>query len=252
MSWRSLRGLLPIAVLLGIWQLLGHPNSATAPPPSTWWPAFTSIEKSGAFWPAFEKTMLLFVEGLVVATILGVVLGIALGSSRRIAQALGPLFEFLRATPAAAIVPGAVLLFHANSRTDIGIVVYGSIWPVLLNTAAARAALPPLRLDVAHALGLSRWDRMRKIVLPSLLPEIVVGVRVAAPICLIITLLVDILVGSGGIGYLLIQYQQTFIAANAFAMLAVIGIIGIAINLALGSADRVVLRRWPAAGGRGR
>ena len=78
------------------------------------------------------------------------------------------------------------------------IVVYGSIWPVLLNTAAARAALPPLRLDVAHGIGLSRWDRMRKIVLPSLLPEIVVGVRVAAPICLIITLLVDFLVAPAG------------------------------------------------------
>lgn len=245
MRLRSLRGLLPIAVLLGIWQLVGNTNSVTAPPPSTWWPAFKSIEQSGAFWPAFAKTMELFLEGLVIATVLGIVLGLALGASRRVTQALGPLLEFLRVIPAAAIVPGAILLFHANSRTDIGIVVYGSIWPVLLNTAAARAAIPPLRLDVAHALRLSRWDRMRKIVLPSVLPEIVVGVRVAAPICLIVTLLVDFLVATGGIGYLLVQYQQTFIATNAFAMLAVIGIIGIAINVALGSAERVVLYRWP-------
>ncbi len=251
MSWRSLRGLVPVAVLLGIWQLVGNPNSATAPAPSSWWSAFRTIERSGAFWPAFEKTMLLFAEGLVVATILGVLLGIALGSSRHVSQALGPLLEFLRATPAAALVPGAILLFHANARTDIGMVVYGSIWPVMLNTAAARAALPPLRLDVAHALRLSHWDRMRKIVLPSLLPEIVVGVRVAAPICLIITLLVDFLLSTGGIGYLEVQYEQTFVAANAFAMLAVIGILGILINLVLGSAERLVLYRWPV-GGRGR
>ncbi len=56
---------------------------------------------------------------------------------------------------------------------------------------------------------------------------------------------------TGGIGYLLVQYHQTFIASNAFAMLAVIGIIGVTINLALGSAERVVLHRWPA-GVRGR
>jgi ABC-type nitrate/sulfonate/bicarbonate transport system permease component len=246
MSLRSLRGLLPIAALLGIWQLVGNPNSSSAPAPSSWWPAFRTIERSGTFWPAFAKTMELYIEGLIVATILGVALGMALGSSRRVGQALGPLFEFLRATPAAAIVPGAVVLFHANTRTDVGIVVYGSIWPVLLNTAAARAALPPLRLDIAHALGLSWLARMRKVVLPSLLPEIVVGVRVSAPVCLIITLLVDILGGAHGIGYLLVLYQQTFVASSAFAMLAVIGIIGVLINVTLGSATRIVLHRWPA------
>jgi ABC-type nitrate/sulfonate/bicarbonate transport system permease component len=83
------------------------------------------------------------------------------------------------------------------------------------------------------------------------LPEIVIGVRIAAPICLIITLLVDVLVATGGVGYLLVQYQQTFVASSAFAMLAVIGIIGIAINVVIGSAERLVLYRWPA-GGRGR
>jgi ABC-type nitrate/sulfonate/bicarbonate transport system permease component len=243
---RSLRGLVPLAVLLGIWQLVGDPDSPTLPPPSTWWQAFKSIAQTGALWPAVEKTMLLFVEGLVIATILGVVLGCALGSSQKLSQALGPILEFLRATPAAAIVPGMLLLFHASSRTDIIIVVYGSIWPVLLNTAVARAALPPLRLDVAHGMRLSWWERMRKIVLPSLLPEIVVGVRVGAPICLIVTLLVDVLVATGGIGYLLVQYQQQFLASNAFAMLALIGVIGILINLALGSAEGVVLRRFPS------
>ncbi len=248
MTWRSLRGLIPIAVLLGIWQLVGHTSSVTAPPPSTWWPAFRGMVNSGAFWPALEKTMLLYIEGLVLATLLGVALGIALGASRRLAQALGPILEFVRATPAAAIVPGAILLFHVNERTEIGMVVYGSIWPVLLNTAAARAALPPLRLEVAHALRLSWWERMRKIVLPSVLPEVVVGVRIAATVCLIITLLVDVLLSTGGIGYLLVQYQQTFNSTDAFAMLAVIGTIGIVLNLALSSAERVVLRRWPAGG----
>ena len=148
-----------------------------------------------------------------------------------------PAFEFLRATPAAAIVPGALLLFHANvtyrRRRSSCTARSGRCCS---NTAAARAALPPLRLDVAHALRLSlvgshaqdraavaaAGDRRRR--------------PFAAPVCLIVTLLVDFLVATGGIGYLLVQYQQTFLASSAFAMLAVIGIIGILINLALGSA----------------
>jgi ABC-type nitrate/sulfonate/bicarbonate transport system permease component len=87
---------------------------------------------------------------------------------------------------------------------------------------------------------------MRKFVLPSLLPEILVGIRIAASICLIVTLLVDVLVATGGLGYLLVQYQSTFQASSAFAMLAVIGIIGILINLAIGASERFILRRWPA------
>jgi len=86
---------------------------------------------------------------------------------------------------------------------------------------------------------------MRKIVLPSLVPQIVVGIRVAAPICLVVTLLADYLVGTQGLGYILVQTQQQFQAAEAFAMIAVIGILGILINVLLGSAERVALRRWP-------
>jgi ABC-type nitrate/sulfonate/bicarbonate transport system permease component len=248
MSLRSLRGLIPIAVLLGIWQLVGSASSATTPAPSAWWPAFKSIEEGGQLWTALGKSMSLYAEGLVLATILGVAIGVALGSSKLLTRGLSPLLEFLRATPAAAIVPGLLLLFHANTRTEVLIIVYGTIWPILLNTAAARAAVPPLRLEVGYSMRLSWWERMRKLVLPTLIPEIVVGVRVAASICLIVTLLVDFLVATGGIGYLLVQYEQTFQSSSAFALLAVVGIVGILINVILGTAERFVLRRWPSAG----
>jgi ABC-type nitrate/sulfonate/bicarbonate transport system permease component len=240
-----LRGLIPIAALLGIWQLLGDPNSLTTPAPSAWWPALKTIERSGELWKALRISGLIFIEALVVALLLGVALGVALGSSRRITRALGPLLEFLRATPAAAIVPGAILLLHANNGTAVVVVVYGSIWPILLNTAAARAALPPLRLDIARSLHMSWWERQRKVVLPSLVPEIAVGVRVAAPICLVVTLLADHFVATQGLGYILVQYQEQFQAAEALALVSVIGIVGILINALLGSGERLVLTRWP-------
>lgn len=247
MRLRSLRGLVPLAAVLVIWQLIGSTSTAsTTPAPSTWWTALRSIEQSGTLWSAVSKTMVLYFEALILAIVLGVALGVALGASRRLTQAFGGLLEFMRATPAAAIVPGALLLFHATSGTKVGIVVYGTIWPILLNTAAARKALSPLRLDVAHCMRMSWWDRMRKFVLPSLLPEILVGIRIAASICLIVTILVDVLVATGGLGYLLVQYQSTFQSSSAFAMLAVIGVIGILINLAIGLSERFILRRWPS------
>ncbi len=131
---------------------------------------------------ALGITLRLFALGLLLATVLGVALGAALGSSRSLSRALNPLFEFIRATPAAAIVPAALVLFQANTKTEIGIIAYGTVWPILLNTAAARASLPVLRLEMADCLRLSPGDRLRKVVLPSLLPEIVIGVRIAVPV----------------------------------------------------------------------
>jgi ABC-type nitrate/sulfonate/bicarbonate transport system permease component len=245
MSLRSLRGLVPIVALLGLWQLLGNSHSLSTPAPSAWWPALKTLESAGYLWKPLRISLENYVVALAVAIIVGVALGIALGASRRVTQALGPLLEFLRAVPAAVLVPGAIILLHSNNRTAVIVIVYGSVWPILLNTAAARSALPPQRLDVARSLDMSWWERMRKIVLPSLVPEIVVGIRVAAPICLVLTLLSDYLVGTQGVGYVLVQQQQQFQAAAAFAMVAVIGILGILINVLLGSAERITLRRWP-------
>jgi ABC-type nitrate/sulfonate/bicarbonate transport system permease component len=246
---RVLRGIIPVLVLLGIWQLIGNTHSSSTPSPSTWWTAFKTIEANGSFWPALWITVRLYIEGLLLAIIIGVALGMGLGASRRLNQALSPLLEFLRTTPAAAIVPGAILLFRASTGTDLGVITYGTLWPILLNVTIARSSLSPLRLDVGESLGLSRWDRLRKIVLPSLIPEIVTGIRVAAPVCLIVTILVDFLVSTGGLGYELIQYEESFSASSAFALLAVIGVLGIIISVVVGIFSRMSLRRWPSGAG---
>ncbi len=249
MRLRALKGLIPILAILGLWQLLGSTTSASTPSPSSWWTAFKSIESGGSFWPAFWITVRLFLEGLVIATIIGIALGIALGSSRMLTKALSPLLEFLRTTPAAAIVPVVILVFHAGTTTDLGVIVYGTIWPVLLNVTIGRASMSPLRLEVGHSLGLSWWARMRKIILPSLMPEIVTGIKIAAPICLIVTILVDFLVSTGGLGYQLIQYQESYSAPSAFALLAVIGVLGISISILIGLIEGFLVRRWPSGAG---
>lgn len=248
-SLGELRGVAPIIVALGLWQLLGDPRSPTLPSPSAWWQAVERLRQAGQLWHPLETTLLLFLAGLVLATLIGVVLGTALGSSRRLMRATGPLLEFLRTTPAPAIVPGVILLFGANTPSDIGVIVYGAVWPILLNTASARSALPAARLDVASSLNLSRPARMLKIIAPSLLPGILTGVRVATPICLIMTLLADFLLTSGGLGQSLVQLQQAFDASGTLALLAVIGLLGLLLNAVIASAERLMLRHWPAGAG---
>src|SRR5262245_21782781 len=123
----KLLGLLPLIAILVYWQLTGDPMSTSAPPPSTWWTAFKVMYEDGTFMPAFWITLSTFLEALVAVTIMGVVLGIAIGASRRFHQTVNPLFEFIRTTPPAAIVPVAVLIFGISRRLTIGIIVVGAI-----------------------------------------------------------------------------------------------------------------------------
>lgn len=246
MRFGLLKGLLPLIAVLVIWQIVGNKDSSTMPPPSTWWDSLKEIEQQGGLWTAFGTTLKLFFEGLVLATIIGVVLGIALGSSELLSRGLNPTLEFWRTTPAAAIVPAVILLFGAEAGAEIGIVVFGTVWPVLLNVTAGRRALPPLRMDLADSFGLSWWGRTRKIVLPSVLPDILTGLRIAGPICLIVVLLVDFLMSTGGLGYLIVEYQGSFQASSTFAIVAVVGVIGYLVTVGLAGAEFFVLRRWRA------
>jgi ABC-type nitrate/sulfonate/bicarbonate transport system permease component len=247
MKFGLLKGLVPLILVLGVWQLVGDKSSPTLPQPSPWWTALKSIEQQGGLWSAFEKTIVLFVEGLALATIVGVALGVALGSSERLSNGLSPTLEFWRTTPAAAIVPAVILLCGTAVGAEIGIVVFGTVWPILLNVTAARRALPSLRIDLANSFGLSWWARMRKIVLPSLVPDILTGLRIAGPICLIVVLLVDFLMSTGGLGYLIVEYQGSFEASSTFAIVAVVGVIGYLVTVGLAATEFLVLHRWQAS-----
>lgn len=251
-AWRrlpggGLRGLLPLVVLLGLWQLTGSETSVSFPTPNTWLRALRDMYEAGVLGPAVGTTLETFAYSLVIATILGVLLGMIIGSSRLVDRALTPIMDFFRSLPPPAVIPVAGLILGVSQTMSITVVVISIIWPILLNTVAAMRAVPRVRLEMSRTLGVSRAERLLKVVVPSLLPGITVGVRIAVSISLIVTLVVDILGSGGGIGLLLTSRQQTFDAPAVWGLLLLIGIFGFALNALIGLAERLVLRNWPAA-----
>lgn len=240
-----MRGLLPLAVLLLLWQLLGSDDSLSFPPPSTWISSLRDLQADDALLPALGKTTRTFVLALAFGSAVGAAIGIAIGTSRRADRALGPMLEFLRTLPAPAVVPIATLLLGLNVGTAIVVVAFASMWPVLLNTAAAMQAIPTVRMEMSRTLGLTRLQRLRQVVLPSLAPGIALGVRIAAPICLIVTLVVEILASTGGAGTLLREGQSNFNSPQAYGVLLVIGVLGLAVSSAIAVAENAALRNWP-------
>ncbi|MFI6345928.1 ABC transporter permease [Streptomyces sp. NPDC050560] len=242
---RPLRGLAPLAVLLLLWQLLGNRNSPYFPVPSQWASALVHDAESGVLGDAVVLTVVSFLVALVLAVVIGGVIGVAVGSSQRADAAFNPLIQFLRAIPAAAIVPAATLLLGTGDATAVAIVVFTSVWPVIIATRSAVHALNPLLLDVSATLHLSRGARLRKLLLPSLISPVLLGARVTAPIALLITLLVELLTGTTGIGGLLATAQQQFLSATAYGYVVIAAVLSLLVNAGLHGIDAWAKRYAP-------
>lgn len=243
-SFPPLRGLLPLAACLLAWQLLAGERSLYFPPPSRWIEGVSELWQRGLLGPAAAQTLSTFAVGLSLATVVGVVVGLSVGSSSRVDKALAPTFEFARAMPPAAVVPIAALLIGYDGRMKVTVVAFAAVWPVLLNTRAGMHTLDPVLLDTARCLRLSRLDTSRKCLLPALLPSISLGVRVAAPVALVITLLVEIVTRIDGIGALIATAQRSYLSGQVYGLLLVACAFSFAVNGLVSLVQAYALRNW--------
>lgn len=238
-------GLLPLVALLGIWQVLQTGSSPYFPPPSDWWNGLMLLARSGRLFPALYATTITLLLGLALAILIGIGIGLLIGVFPRLNRAFGPLLEFLRAIPAPAVVPVAILFMGYDERMKLTVVLLASVWPILLNTSSAAERVEPLLLDVARSFRLSALDRIRLIILPSVIPAILVGIRVALPIAIVVTLLVEILTAIEGIGALMIGAQRNFQSPQVYGLLVLIGLFGLLVNNVFAIFEAILLRRWP-------
>jgi ABC-type nitrate/sulfonate/bicarbonate transport system permease component len=243
-----LRGLLPLVALLVIWQLVGDPGSPYFPPPLKWVTEVTLLLDDGVLLQAIGETALTVLLGLLLATVLGAALGAAVGAIRTLDRAAGPTLEFLRVLPAAALVPLAALLLGYTQQMKLAVVILPAMWPVLLTVRSARRAMSPVLLDVPRTLGLSRRARVGKILVPALTPSVLLGVRVSAPLALIIALLVEIVTKIDGLGALLGTAQATFKSAQVFGLLVIAGLLGFVVNWLVTRAESAVHGRLTGRG----
>lgn len=238
-------GIVPLILGLLLWEVLSTDDARSFPQPSSWWTATGELWSEGDLRPALVSTLLTFIYAMVVATVLGVGLGMLIGFHPRLERALTPLIDFFRTLPPPVVVPVLGLILGISRQASVAIVVVAIVWPIVLNTVNAVHEMPAVRREIASVLGLGRVEAFWKISLPSLTEGIVVGIRIALSLALVVALLVDILGGADGVGRLLVEQQQFFEAPAVWALLFLIGLAGYLINLAIQGTTRVLLRHHP-------
>lgn len=171
--------------------------------------------------------------GYAIAMVLGVALGTLIGLNRRLNTALDPLIEFLRAIPAVAIVPAAIIALGLGDDMRIFVIAFGAIWPVLVNTILGMQSTDTVVIDMASAFRLRGATRLFIVRLPSAAGQIFAGARTALAIAIVLIVVSEMFGATRGIGFAVLSAQRTYAITEMWAGIVVLGALSYLLNLIL-------------------
>jgi ABC-type nitrate/sulfonate/bicarbonate transport system permease component len=179
--------------------------------------------------------------GWSIAVVIGVGLGVLLGRTQTLLDYVDPLIQFFRAIPSPALIPVFIVLFKLGLTMRLAVIVFGVLWPILLNSIDGARSVEPLQLDISRVFALSRFRRFWLIVMPSAGPKIFAGLRVSLSLSIILMVISEMVGGTNGIGYTLYTAKDSFELPDMWAAIVLLGIMGYTLNSALLWVERRVL-----------
>lgn len=247
---RRLSGVLLVLALLVVWELswqLGWYRALSLPPVSDIAVALWSEVTGGALPREIGTTLWRLLVGFSIATVLGVVIGIAMGASRRIDLLLEPLTELLRPIPVSALVPVAILFFGIHSEMKLALIIYAALWPILINTYVGIRTVDPVLVDTARTFRVAPARRLLGIQLPAAAPFIAAGMRISLAVSLVVAVVAEMIAGGDGVGSYLLARQRSFRVAEMYGAIVSLALVGYSLNAIFVRLERRVVFWSPGA-----
>jgi len=232
--------LVAIAIFLVVWQLFSLTPGATLPGPiqvvqETWiligWPFYDrgGIDK-GLFWQVLASLQRVAI-GYTLAAIVGIGLGILVGTNKLMSKALDPIFQFLRVIAPLAWVPIALAALRQNEPAALFVIFITSIWPILINTSVGVRQIPSDYNNVAKVLQLSKKEYFFNILIPATLPYIFTGLRIALGLAWLAIIAAEIVMsGIVGIGFFIWNAYQNNQVSEVILAVVYIGAVGLLLD----------------------
>jgi ABC-type nitrate/sulfonate/bicarbonate transport system permease component len=240
---------LSFGAALAFWELVSRSGAIPErdlPAMSSTADELWSMVQTSHFWSAFGHTVLGWAVGLALATVLAVPLGIALGLSDLASRALRVPIEFLRPIPSAALIPLLFLTLGTSFKSEIFLATFAAFWPLLIQTMYGVRDVDPVAIDTARSFGVPPFERLYRITLPSSLPYIATGMRIASAVALILAFTAELFMGTPGLGQELNYAQSYGLTTQLYALALATGVLGISTYLAMAAVERRVLRWHPS------
>lgn len=213
------RALLSFAVVFGVWELVGRylvTNELFFTPISTIVRAAVELARSGQLWTDTRASLIEFLLGFAAASVGGIVIGGLNAMSLRFRHFVEPWVSALYATPIIALGPLLILWFGLGITSKVAVVFLTAVFPVIINTQAGLQNTDRNLVEAIRSFGASRWQVFRKVRLPSSLPFVIAGERLAVARALVGVVVAELFGAREGLGYLIFTSSQTFNTANLF------------------------------------
>lgn len=223
--------LLP-TVLIGLyWAFTAQPGAGFyTPTPAAIGSAFAELWFSDRFFVDVLPSLGRLLTGFALAALIGVGLGVLLGLDSRVRATIEPVLEFLRAIPPPVLVPLMIMLAGIDDTMKITVIVFGCVWPILLNTVEGVRAVDPVLSDTARCYGITGTTRLRVLILRSASPQIMAGLRLALALAIILMVISEMFASSSGLGFAIVQFQRTFAIPEMWAGMVLLGVLGFVLS----------------------
>jgi nitrate/nitrite transport system permease protein len=247
----ALPPLVAVAALVGLWEVLCAAPDASLPPPSrvvaeTWElivdPLYDrgGIDK-GLFWHIYASIKRVAL-GYLLASIVGIALGVLVGSSKLATRALDPIFQVLRTIPPLAWLPLSLAAFRDGQPSAIFVIFITAVWPIIINTAVGIRNIPQDFQNVAKVLRLNRGEYFVSIMLPAAAPFIFTGLRIGVGLSWLAIVAGEMLIGGVGIGFFIWDSWNSSRISDIIVALLYVGLVGLLLDRAIAILGRVVTR----------
>jgi ABC-type nitrate/sulfonate/bicarbonate transport system permease component len=231
------------AGFVAVWQVVTELAEAPYfPPPSIIGSTMADLWLSGpasqlwlsdAVFHDVVPSLLRLLGGWAAAGAVGIVLGLMMGRSEKLHDYFSPSISFLRSIPPPALLPVFLVLFPIGTPMQLATIIFGVVWPVLLNTIDGAHRLDETVVETTRSMRLSKPRFLATVVFPAALPKIFAGLRVSLSLALILMVISELVGSTNGIGYQMILAQRNFSLSEMWAGIVLLGILGYVLNVLL-------------------
>jgi NitT/TauT family transport system permease protein len=243
---KALPAVTVMALLLAVWwAAVTLTRSAIFPSP---WQVITGTLEligDGTLWEHIGASLFRVGTGFLLAVVVGVPLGLWMGWVRGAFDTLNPIFQMLRPISPIAWIPIAILWFGVGNASPIYLIFLSSVFPMVVQTIAGVHTIEKRYLWAAENFGVSRGTLFGQVVIPAVLPQIIVGMRIGLGVAWLVVVAAEMIALRSGLGYLIIDSRN---AGNRYdlviAGMIIIGLIGLALDGMMRLLERLERVRW--------
>lgn len=230
-AWRSIAyAASGMAGALVLWQagvqLIESPQFRVGLAPAGTFRALVRFVASKAFLTHLLPSLGRVASGLAIATVIAIPLGVLIGYFKTLHQVTNTVFQFGRMTSPLAWMPIAIFVFGVSNRPVVFLIAVAALWPILINTATGVRNVDTTWIRVVRMLGATRWGVVRRAIVPAVLPDMLVGIRISLGVSWIVLVPAEMLGVSSGLGYYILDARDRFDYSELMALILVVGFFG--------------------------